>query len=708
MKKQPLICLAILSLIAALLAGAIGWWANTSVEQAMKEVLSKKLNAIIETDVVALATWIESQKKAVTSIASEPRLRRLVSQLTIFVNNNNENVVEISHSHELRELREYLTPRLMLMGYQGFSVLDLHGVIIGASHDYFQGGSIHANHTGQFNLLVSEQQKAVLTTPFRCQLKGHSPQENSPIMVAASTVRNEENQVFAILGLNIRPEDDFTRILQAGRPGKSGETYAFDRSGLMISESRFDRQLKEIGLLSSHKETRSILNIDIRDPGGDLTKGYATNGILSGQPLTKMATNAISGINGLDVDGYRDYRGVPVVGTWRWLEEYNFGVTTELDMDEAYKPLLLLRRIFIVLFTGLVLFAVGLLLFSFVWLKLRRRVHEVELEAKRLGQYTLTKKIGEGGMGVVYEAKHALLQRPTAIKLLLPDKAKEKSILKFEREVQLTSQLTHPNTIQIYDFGRTSDGIFYYAMEYINGINLKQMVTAFGGQPPGRVIHVIKQICASLSEAHLSGLIHRDIKPANIIVSNRGGMVDVVKVLDFGIVKASKTAEKNAQLTDEDMLSGTPSYISPESISEPDKVDCRSDIYSVGATSYYLLTGKDVFEGKTATNIYRKHLTEIPLRPSARMKQSYPRDLEEIIMKCLEKNPENRFSDTRQLNDQLGLCVDNKSWTESCAHAWWSDNADRIVAESQDIDEGSSLKTIPINIRERKDAESNG
>ena len=667
MKTKALIYLAITSLIAALLVGAIGWWANTSVEQAMKEVLSKKLNAIIETDVVALEIWMDSQKKAVTSIVSEPRLQRLIYKLATFVNNSNKNVADISNSHELRELREYLTPRLVLMGYQGFSVLDLNGTIIGASHDYFQGGSIHANHMGQFKLLLSEQQKAVLTTPFRCQSETHSHPENPPIMVVASAVKNEDKQIFATLGLNIRPEDDFTRILQAGRPGKSGETYAFDQSGLMISGSRFDLQLKEIGLLNNHKDIRSILNIDIRDPGGDLTRGYTPNVMLLGQPLTKMAVHAISGINGLDVDGYRDYRGVPVVGTWRWLEEYDFGVTTELDVDEAYKPLLLLRRIFIVLFSGLVLFAVTLLLFSFVWLKLRRRVREVELEAKRLGQYTLTRKIGEGGMGAVYEAKHALLQRPTAIKLLLPGKAKEKSILKFEREVQLTSQLTHPNTIQIYDFGRTSDGIFYYAMEYINGINLKQMVTTFGGQPPGRVIHIIKQICASLLEAHLSGLIHRDIKPANIIVSNRGGMVDVVKVLDFGIVKDRKTSGNNSQLTHEDMVSGTPAYISPESIKEPDKVDSRSDIYSLGATSYYLLSGKDVFEGLSPMDILRKHMNKIPLRPSKRMKQSYPQDLEEVIMKCLEKNPENRFSDTKQLNDQLNLCVDNNSWTESCA-----------------------------------------
>jgi len=202
---------------------------------------------------------------------------------------------------------------------------------------------------------------------------------------------------------------------------------------------------------------------------------------------------------------------------------------------------------------------------------------------RRLGQYTLERKIGAGGMGIVYRASHAMLRRPTAIKLLPPDRAGEASIARFEREVQMTAQLSHPNTVAIYDYGRTPEGVFYYAMEYLDGINLEDLVRTYGAQPAGRVLAILDQVCGALAEAHERGLVHRDIKPANIILTERGGEPDVAKVVDFGLVKPIVTDDPRLTMSMPGVMTGTPLYLSPESLTSPESGDPRSDLYALGA-----------------------------------------------------------------------------------------------------------------------------
>jgi len=299
---------------------------------------------------------------------------------------------------------------------------------------------------------------------------------------------------------------------------------------------------------------------------------------------------------------------------------------------------------------------------SFVIYGLRQEVRK----AIRLGQYLLEKKIGEGGMGVVYRASHAMLRRPTAIKLLTGTTGHAAE--RFEREVQLTARLTHPNTIAVFDYGRTPDGVFYYAMEYLEGITLDYLVEVHGPQPPARVVHLLLQICGALEEAHAAGLVHRDIKPANVMLTERGGQKDVVKVLDFGLVKEQEATSK-LTTSSVNAVMGTPHFMAPEAILDPDTVDARTDLYALGVTAYFLLTGERVFEGTNLVEICSAHLHQPPVPPS-RKRAEIPPELESVVLACLEKKPEDRPKSANELAEQLAAC-NVAAWSRTDACAWW-------------------------------------
>ncbi|HKE18045.1 MAG TPA: serine/threonine-protein kinase [Kofleriaceae bacterium] len=315
-------------------------------------------------------------------------------------------------------------------------------------------------------------------------------------------------------------------------------------------------------------------------------------------------------------------------------------------------------------------------------------------EAAQLGQYTLEEKIGEGAMGAVYRARHAMLRRPTAIKLLPPDRAGERNIARFEREVQLTSKLTHPNTVAIYDYGRTPDGVFYYAMELLDGVDLEQLVGAAGPQPPGRVVHILAQVCGALSEAHAVGLIHRDIKPANILLCERGGASDVAKVVDFGLVKEREGAGDGAgdgdgagAVGDGDArasqsaaaITGTPLYLSPEAIREPRAVDARSDLYALGAVGYFLLTGRPVFQAESVVELCGMHLYREPVPPAERVGRRLPDELCQLLLRCLAKRPDERPASAADLRAALLACP-VAPWTDADSAPWWLEHGAALRA----------------------------
>ncbi len=493
---------------------------------------------------------------------------------------------------------------------------------------------------------------------------------NTSLMQVAAPLF-EDGIVRGALALVINPTNEFSRILSVARTGDSGETYAFDQTGLLISESRFDNQIKALGLLDTTNAS-SALNLRLRDPGGDLTRGYKIENTNSAtESLTHFVAEALDGNDGVDLVPSRDYRGVPVIGAWRWLPQLGIGVVTQIDATEAFQSLRVLQFIFIALFLMLVLCAVILFVFSYANLTWRRKLGEAELKLKQLGQYTLGEKIGEGGMGVVYRARHALMRRDTAVKLLLPDRADAAAVERFEREVCLTCQLTHPNTIQVYDYGRTPDGIFYYAMELLAGLNLHDLVSRFGPQPEGRVIQILTQVCESLAEAHARGLVHRDIKPSNIFLCDRGGVLDWVKVLDFGLVREFCKTSDGA--TEEQEFAGTPSFMPPEAVENSAANDPRSDLYGVGAIGYFLLTGKTAFEDEDILKVQEGHPLAAPAPPSWRTKNRISAELERIILRCLERDPDRRPQSALELRDLFLASPRASDYSPDARAAWWAE-----------------------------------
>jgi len=298
--------------------------------------------------------------------------------------------------------------------------------------------------------------------------------------------------------------------------------------------------------------------------------------------------------------------------------------------------------------------------------------------ARRLGSYQLEERLGRGGMGEVWRASHQMLARPAAVKLIHPealakDAAGAQAVLgRFEQEAQATASLRSPHTVQLYDFGRAEDGAFYYVMELLEGLDLSTLVDKYGPQEPARMIHLLVQACHSLEEAHRAGLIHRDIKPANLFVCRYGTDDDFVKVLDFGLVKeVSAQAAKTQQLTQHDLLMGTPGFMPPELVLGEKNIDGRADLYALGCVAYWLLTGTMLFSDETPMKTLMKHVNETPDAPSGHSELSIPPELDALVLQCLEKDPANRPNSAEEMSAKLRAIPLDRPWVKEDARRWW-------------------------------------
>lgn len=676
--------LTISILTAAVLFGLAGAWVHRSIYNSLKERCQSTLNSMLDQHAVAVRQWLESEASLVRTYARLPELRKAVVALRAEWENpddptNREKVLE--SMQELRAIVKHLG-RPSGDGVR-YAVWSRSGVLIADSD---KDSTVLGN-------TVTPYGASLLSRPFSGEnviwfptTSGYITREYAPpanqqpelaILVPIYDLENEDRPIGCLLVSEIGLQEKFEAFFDSAQFGKTGEFYALDSRGYLITESRFREQLYEDGLIDA-ADTLTAGNVRVADPGIRLNRDSARSVFKRDElPLTRAAAGVVAGHAGDNFQGYRDYRGIEVVGAWQWLDDLGIGIIVELDIDEAFETLVPLRRAFWMLIGLLGLALVWLTAVSVAWVNTR---HAVGI-ASQIGPYKVDRKIGEGGLGQVFLATHVLLKRPTALKLLKPDAINVNNQRRFKREIHLASSLMHPNTIEIYDYGSTADGGFYSAMEYVDGLNLTQVVELDGPQRPERVVWILTEACRSLREAHAKEMIHRDIKPENIMLCCHGGEADSVKVLDFGL--AREIDQPLGRVTETQILVGTPMYIAPERITDPTLVDPRSDVYSLGVLAFYLLTAREPFEANDAIEALAGTLQIQAPAVSEYCPWPIPSPLESLVSSCLEKNLDQRVPTIDALIDRLKKIECDASWTRDRAAIWWWKHAPKTATRSQ-------------------------
>lgn len=653
----------------SLLILGFGFFSLTQGKKALIKIRNNELTNMIESNQLTMNVWIEEQKKLVEILSNAPAVSTKINKLTTtygFGRDGNPEIIWNDQTHQ--SLVDFLQPILTSEGIPLFSVLDKTGYRVATNAKKNLGKQIRTDELATLTPVFSEN-KIIFSKPsFQRVIRLNTTDTvNVPLTWIDAPIYDSTGKVIATLGLAFYANEGFSKFLNIQKTGKQGESYAFDRAGVLVSHSKHRDILKKARIIK--QEQLSILNIKLRNPGVDLKtvkqppKNYASLPFIV--PVADLLAK-VENKNDLAYTSsaiYLNYIGQEVIGTAAWLPEYQFGIVTEIPLQEALAPLNNLSLLFIALFIILFSLAIISTLSSFSLFNMHKNT------AEKIGPYFIKKKIGEGGMGNVYLAEHQLLKRPTAIKTLKTEFTNNQNEQRFEREVLLASKLTHPNTISIYDFGKTKDGSFYYAMEYLQGIDLTQLSNLCGIVPIDRVVHILLQICYSLKEAHHKGLVHRDIKPQNIMLCYIGDNYDVVKVLDFGLVKDLQNNQQT-DLTQLFEIGGTPMYMSPERLTAPQTVDYRTDIYSVGVIAYYLLTAKKPFlTGINDEEIIKQIINE---SPQEIRDDKMPAAFTELIYKCMKKDPGQRPADMNELIALLNE-INTQTWTQSRAAHWWKE-----------------------------------
>ncbi len=555
------------------------------------------MNSLLDAEVNALRVWVREETGDAERVAREPAVREAIAQLVALAARPGTTREDLCAGPARARVEEVLRPLLREVGDSTFNITDSAGRLLATRFPEYCGLRVTRDRFLPLLAPVFRGESRFLR-PFRDADRVEDPprlREGQAFGWIATPVRGSDGKPIAALGIAEPADDVLAAILAAARPGLTGDLFAFDEDGRLLTPSRFGA------------------------------------GALFAMPGVRPAARS-----GEALEPYASARGAQVVGAWRWLEDLGFGVAIEIEAAEAYAPLRYLRLAFGVVFGALVLAAGAALWSGFSLLRLRGELGG----GRRLGAYRLLERIGEGGIANVYRARHALLKRPCAVKLLKPARSSDEMIARFEREVQLVSTVSHPNVVEIYDYGH-SGGSFYYAMEYLDGINLAQLVEREGAVPLARALPILRQICAGLAAAHAAGLVHRDVKPENIMICRRGVENDVVKILDFGLVK-STTQEHSRNLTRSLRILGTPLYMAPERLRDPADADARADIYAVGAVAFFLLSGRKMFEGADDLALSSRILNEEPPRVSSVATQPIPVELDLLVQSCLEKDRAHR------------------------------------------------------------------
>lgn len=589
--------LALLLLLLAVLG--VGLWAYRGVGESLREIRANGMQTLLNTQVGTLEQWIAGRRSEAEQLAGDPELSAGIIRLTATDGVDGLRLID--------DILRTAGP----IGITAALVVDRKGKVLATSETQRIGRGVTPDFLAHIAPTLGG--RSTFVRPYRAGgAFGVGGMGRSWVV---APIRTTNGKIVAALALGSKMDEGFSDLFNAARSGNTGEVLVFDAEGWLLSESRHAEELRQRGL---------ALRLIRPDAEADSLT------ILSQRAVADRA----NGGEGVVLQPYPNYLGRDVIGAWRWLRDYDIGVAIEIEASEAYAPLTYLQ----------IGFGVVLLLIFAVWLSgflspsVLAAILRRDGRVRQMGPYRLLRQIGEGAISNVYLAQHRMLKRPAAVKVLKTQSTTEEWTARFQREVQLSSGLHHPNTITIYDYGIGPGGEFYYAMEYLEGLSLGDLVERYGPVPPARAAYILRQACASLWEAHSCGLVHRDIKPQNIMLCEIRGERDFVKVLDFGLVK-QVSGEDTRDLTAAMRILGTPLYMSPERIRNPRDADGRADIYALGAVGFFLLTGRRMFEAETEHDLTYQVLHTTPRLASECSPFAVPAELDALIGRCVEKDP---------------------------------------------------------------------
>jgi eukaryotic-like serine/threonine-protein kinase len=649
--------------ITLALVSSVSAWVYSGVRAALVDLAAANLRSLVASEALAVETWIGEKRLNVLRWARDPRVLDAAERLLAAAQSGDEAFRKACAGAPASTLVQAIDMLRLEDAAASIHLIDREGRLLAARDAALCGRQVPTALLAGFQPALQGQGRFAATR-LEAERIGVAGAADRPKIWISAPVRNGAGEVIAVLDIGKPANERFGQLFAAGHIGATGESYAFDERGVLLTESRFPEALVERGEMRAAES--SVLRQRLYDPESSAEP----------QP-TRLVAQALAGrsaeparLQGEVLEPYTTYYGARVVGAWRWLAPHDFGVAIEVSASEAFAPLRRIELAFLAL--GAV---VGSVAFGFVvaLLRMQRMAEEVEA-AQRVGNYELLEQVGQGGMARVYRAQHRLLKRPTAVKIIELAQTSDEMLARFDREVRLASQLMHPNTVEVFDYGRTPEGQPFYAMEFLDGLTLQQIVEQAGPLPPARAIHALRGIAGSLSEAHARGLVHRDIKPANVMLCRRGGEDDVVKVLDFGLVKDTRSPHTR-DLTRALRVLGTPAYMAPERIERPDSADIRSDLYALGAVGFYLLTGTPPFEGDSDLALAYKVVHVAAPTVSSVSAQPVPAELEALVARCLAKAPDDRPASAAEVAAVLDDLLVALPWTNLQARAWWEQRA---------------------------------
>lgn len=647
-------------------------WSSSRINEDLDGLVKRQLENELDLKYQAFASWEQSELQLASSWASTPAVASIVSELV----KESESLVGDALVDHLSEADAATRLQVALTELAGrpvkFAVWDRRMYTLADWNQEKNPEVLGAfvTSTGANTLARVLKDRPAMYLPHLSSpisLGYRSDIKSSPVLsIFVPVYGDSPKRAIAIMMLRgYGLEEVYEEMLQGWNTEENREFYLISRDCAMVSPSRYDTRNLDIAFKKAEEKQLPW----VRDPGVNLINGEKP----STQPLgwleTLLARQVKSQDRGVIVEGYRNYVGEKVVGAWRWMPQHGAMLAYEIDFEHSFAAAQPFRYVTIGMAT---LFGFSLLAF-FSYAAFTRAARRRLRDLSEVGPYQIQEIIGEGGMGRVYLAEHALLCRQSAVKVLVKGENDLSIISRFEREVQLASQLTHPNTIAIYDFGRNKDGIFYYAMEYINGSHLGQMVEYEGALPPGRCIWILRQLCRALQEAHQAGVVHRDIKPQNIMVCNRGGEPDFVKLFDYGLVKAFAPGVSHSTSQTE-VVVGTPRFMAPERLNSPWLADPRVDVYSIGALAYFLLTGQlpPLVSPTDGMESEQAGVETIDL----------PADVVEfggLLSICMSVEPSIRPSSMMSLLNELETLSAKFPWSRDNSLEWWENHEQKLL-----------------------------